>query len=563
MPMKRYRIGQMNGSKFIARTLRGYGVTHVFFMPLIVPRALMDMEKLGIQRIMTHAEKSAAYMADGYARVRRSTGVCMAQSVGAMNLAAGLQDAHLGCSPVIAITGRQVAENLDRHAYQEVDHVAPFSGVTKFSAHVSEANELPDILHTAFRESISGTPGPVHLDFEGIVGQVVTNGEVDAEVIIDEQLMFVPPNRLEPDEEAVRSAVRLLAGAERPILIAGGGVKLSGAGAELVELAEKLSIPVATSLNAKGMIPCDHPLAVGVCGSYSRECANRAVAEADLFFFVGSHTGGQVTNNWQLPPRDTPIIQLDINADEIGSNYPLVLGIHSDAKIALTKLIEAASPVRRTAWMLRAKELVANWRRDVAPLVKSDDVPIRPERLCGELTEHLPADAILVSDTGHAGIWTGTMIDLKHREQSFVRCAGSLGWGIPGAIGAQCAAPDRPVLCFTGDGGAWYHMSEFDTAARYDIPAVFVINNNASLNQERKVNERIYGGPMRGSDELWHLTDTDFAALGESMGCLGITVRKAAEIGGALDQALSSGRPAIIDVKTHIEGIAPPAWVPQ
>ena len=140
----------------------------------------------------------------------------------------------------------------------------------------------------------------------------------------------------------------------------------------------------------------------------------------------------------------------------------------------------------------------ANWREEVAPLANSDELPIRPERLCKELTEHLPSDAILVSDTGHSGIWTGTMVDLKHPDQSYVRCSGSLGWGLPAAMGAKCAQPDRPVLCFTGDGGMWYHLTELDTALRYGINTVTVVNNNHSLCQEKQVNERIYGGPNAG-----------------------------------------------------------------
>lgn len=550
----------MTGSRYLAETFHAYGVTHVFLMPVCAPRALMEMEKLGIKRIIAHSEKSAAYMADGYARVKRSTGICMAQSVGAVNLAAGLQDAFLACSPVIALTGRQTTAQLHRHAYQEVDHIAPFSAVTKYNVHVSKPDQLPVFLRQAFRESVSGTPGPAHLDMEGFIGQFVISQEADLKVACDETFKQLPPFRPEPDDAAVNEAVRLLAEADRPIIVAGGGVKLSNAGTELIALAEKLCIPVVTSLNAKETFPYDHPLAVGVCGQYSRECANRAVAESDLVFFIGSHTGGQVTNDWTLPKPETPIMQLDINAAEIGRNYPLLHGIQADAKVALSKMIEAASVMTRDSWTTRVQTLVDDWKARVAPLLDSDEIPIRPERLCRELTDHLPADAILVSDTGHAGIWTGTMIDLKHPEQSYVRCAGSLGWGIPGAIGAKCAAPDRPVICFTGDGGAFYHMTEFDTAARYGIPAVFVINNNASLNQEKTVNELMYGGPTPGSDELWHMEDRDFAAMGENMGCLGITVNKASAMESALEQAFSSGRPTVIDVKTHIEGIAPPAW---
>ena len=554
---------RLTGGRFIAETFHGYGVTHVFFMPVIAPLALMEMERLGIRRIMTHGEKSAAYMADAYARVRRGAGICMAQSVGAANLAAGLQDAYLACSPVIAITGRQTQINRHRHAYQEVDHVAPFDAVTKYNVLVDRPEQLPYFLRQAFREATTATPGPVHLDMAGFIGEAVVNDEADLDVVAEEPFAKLPPFRPEPDPEAVHGAIDLLAAAERPIIVAGGGVIASGAGAELQDFAEKLAIPVATSLNAKEALPWNHPLGVGVCGLYSRECANRAVCEADLVFFIGSHTGGQVTNDWTVPPAGTHVIQLDINPAEIGRSYPIRLGIQADAKAGLSRLIDAADgAVTRNEWTSRVRQLTAQWRESVAPYVNSDELPIRPERLCRELTRHLPSDAILVSDTGHAGIWTGTMIDLNHPRQSYIRCSGSLGWGIPAAVGARCAAPDRPVVCFTGDGGIWYHVTELDTAVRNDIPVVIVVNNNHSLNQEKGINEDIYGGPEPGSDELWHMTDGDFAKMAESMDCAGITVRRAAEFGSALERAIGLGRPAVIDVKTHIDGIAPQAWSP-
>ena len=185
---------------------------------------------------------------------------------------------------------------------------------------------------------------------------------------------------------------------------------------------------------------------------------------------------------------------------------------------------------------------------------------MRPERLCLELTEHLPSDAVLVSDTGHSGIWTGTMIDLKHSEQSYIRCAGSLGWALPAAIGAKCAVPDRPVICFTGDGGVWYHLTELDTAVRYGINTVTIINNNASLNQEQVLNERVFGGRTPGSDAMWMLSDVDFASMARSIGCFSTQVKEPGDFEGALDQALISGKPAVIDVRTDIEGIAQEAW---
>ncbi len=553
----------MTGGQFIAETVHGYGITHVFFMPYIAPRALMEMEKLGIKRVQTHGEKAAAYMADAYARIKRGPSLCMAQSVGAVNLAAGLQDAYLACSPVVALTGREFLVNQKRHAYQEVDHVNPFSAVSKYSAYVSRPEHLPVYLRQAFRAATTGTPGPVHLDLEGIAGQGVVEQESDLEVVVEEIFAQLPPFRPEAELSKISAALQLLRRAERPLIVAGGGVTTSAARDELIELAEKLSIPVATSLNAKAMFPYDHPLAVGVPGSYSRACANQALCEADLVFFIGSHAGGQVTNSYQIPPPGTPTIQLDINPEEIGRNYPIQVGLQGDVKSSLQRMIDNA-PTRpaRGAWINRVQELVQAWKTGVRQHLNAEILPMRPERLCLELTNYLPSDAILVSDTGHAGIWTGTMIDLKYPEQSYIRCAGSLGWGLPAAMGAKCAQPERPVLCFTGDGGIWYHMTELETAVRCGINTVTVVNNNHSLNQEKGGVEQTYGRRTPGSDELWLFADADFARMAESLGACGITVHKPSELAGALDQAFASGKPAVVDVKTHVDGIAPRAWVP-
>ena len=554
---------KMTGAKFLADTVHGYGITHVFFMPYIGPRALMEMEKLGIKRVQTHGEKGAAYMADAYARVKRAPSLCMAQSVGAVNLAAGLQDAYLACSPVIAITGRENQISQLRHAYQEVNHANPFSAVTKYSALVNTTEQLPIYLRQAFRSATSGTPGPTHLDLEGLAGQMVIDEEADLEVVVEDMFARLPPCRPEAEVEKVKSALQLLDEAARPVIVAGGGVTASDARDELIAFAEKLSIPVATALNAKAMFPPDHPLAVGVPGSYSRECANRVLCETDLVFFIGSHTGGQVTNGYTIPPQGTPAIQLDINAEELGRNYPIKVGLQGDVRDSLRRMIEHSETGEpRAKWVNRVQELVREWKASVSGEVNSEVLPMRPERLCRELSDYLPSDAILVSDTGHSGVWTGTMLDLKHADQSYIRCSGSLGWGLPAAMGAKCAAPDRPVLCFTGDGGIWYHISDLETAVRCGINAVILVNNNHSLNQEQGGVEAVYGGRTAGSDELWLFPDTDFAKIAESMGCFGITVDNPSELAGALDQAFAAGKPAVVDVKTHIEGIAPRAWTP-
>ena len=551
----------MTGGRFLAETLSGYGVTHAFFVPAIVRRALVEMEKVGIQRIVTHGEKAAAYMADGYARAAGRPGVCMAQTVGAANLAAGLQDAYLGLSPVIAITGHRPLMHQYRNSYQEIAHFSAFEPVTKYNVVVDSVEQLPHLLRQAFRESTSGAPAPAHLDFQGAQGEVIAEGEANLEVMVEEKFSRVPAIRPEPEAEMVREAARVLSEARRPIIVAGGGVTTSQAKQEVVELAEMLSIPVATSLNAKGTIPDDHPLSVGVVGSYSRWCANRAVAEADLVLFIGSHTGSQVTLDWQIPPMGTPVIQIDIDPSQLGRSYPARVALQGDAKVTTQRLIEALEPIgARTEWVNRVQQLVGDWRTESEPMLNSDAVPIRPERICKEIPDFLPSDALVVSDTGHSGIWTGTMMDLKSPDQSYIRCAGSLGWGLSAALGAKCAVPERPVMCFSGDGGFWYHIAELETAVRYGINVVVVVNNNRSLNQEKRGTEGTYAGEPGDSDAIWHFTDVNFARVAQDIGCFGIRVEKPGELGSALEQALASGKPAVVDVVGDMEGIAAPPW---
>lgn len=552
---------KFTGARFIAETVHGYGLTHVFYMPYIMPEAILEMDKLGVTAIQSHGEKAAAYMADAYARVRRGPSLVMAQSVGAANLAAGLQDAYLACSPVIALTGRERQHHLQRNSYQEVDH-KPFAAVTKYSAYVPAAETLPVYLRQAFRSAVSGTPGPTHLDLEGIAGLTISDGELDAEVVVEQQFTQVPAFRPVADAASIDQALQLLNGASRPVIVAGGGVTASDAREELIGLAEKLSIPVATALNAKAMFPADHPLAIGTPGNYSRECTNRILCQADMVFFIGSHTGGQLTHDFRIPPQGTRAIQLDINGEEIGRNYAVEIGLQGDAKASLAAMIKAASPgPDRADWLTEVQGMVARWKDSVEEHWNSDWSPLRPERICRELSEHLPSDAIVVSDTGHSGVWTGTMLDLKHPTQSFIRCAGSLGWGLPAALGAKCAAPDRPVLCFTGDGGIWYHISELETAMKENLHVVILVNNNHSLNQEKNGVES-YEGQSEATDKQWLFPDADFAAIARSMGAEGLTVDKPADLPGALDKAFSASGPVLVDVKSHVDAIAPIAWLP-
>jgi acetolactate synthase-1/2/3 large subunit len=554
-------MAKMSGAQVLADMLQGYGVTHVFMVPAVLRRTFAEMERrTGIRRLHCHGEKAAAYMADGYARASGKPGICMAQVVGALNLAAGLRDAWLAHSPVIAFTGGRDAKTKFRKAYQEVDDVPSFEPVTKWNATVDAAERIPDMVRQAFRAAVSGAPGPVHLQFRGNEGQI-DQEEFEAEPFSEPQFARVPPFRPEPDAASVRAALALLQQAQRPIFVAGGGLRASGAAAELVALAEKLQVPVATSLNAKDAIAGDHPLSVGVVGSYSRESANRAVAAADLVCFIGTEAGGMTTHFWAVPPAGVAAIQIDIDAETLGRNYPLQAAVNGDAKVTLARMLaecDASTAARRKPWIATVRGFCDDYVAKYRDVLASDAVPIRPERMCGDLSRHLPEDAIVVVDTGHAGMWMGGMFDLKGTRQSYLRSAGHLGWAFPAGLGAKCACPDRPVVTFTGDAGFWYHIAEVETAVRWGINAVTIVNNNASGNQSKRGFDRAYGGTQtEKARELWTFGAMNFARLAEDMGALGIRVEKPADFAPALARALAAKRPVVIDVVTDIDALAP------
>jgi len=397
-------VPRMTGARCFVDMMMGYEVSHVFFVPAFMLKAFAEMEDTPIKRLMVHGEKAAAYMADGYARASRKPGICMAQMIGASNLAAGLRDAHMAGAPVIAITGGPTPQSRYRHYYQEVDDLIQFDPVTKFNAQIDHISRMPDLLRQAFRVATSGAPGPVHLRVQSHLG-LITEEEAELDPLVEPGFKCAPAFRPEPEMDRVREALKVLALAERPVILAGGGVATSGAEREVVELAEKLGIPVATSMNAKATIMDSHPLAVGIPGAYSRDCANKVLYEADLVFFIGSHAGGQVTNNWMFPRPGTPVIQIDIDPEELGRNYPNTVSILGDARTTLRHMINLAEKRDGPGgWAQRVRQIAAEWRDEHEPFRRSAANPIRPERVCKAISDVLPPDGVVVSDTGHAGI---------------------------------------------------------------------------------------------------------------------------------------------------------------
>ena len=551
----------MTGAQYLSRALDAYGVKAVFLVPTALSATLVAMEQeTDIARIVTHGEKAAAYMADGYARATGRPGICMAQNIGAANLAAGLRDAYLGCSPVIALTGGPYEWSRGRNYYQEIEDFPLFKPVTRSSRQVFDVSRLPDQLDQAFRDAITGKPGPTHLELAGHTGDTIENQTFDAEVPspLNRQ---TPGVRIAPLPSAIADAAEVLRRASRPVIVSGGGVRTSGATAEIIALAELLGAPIASSLNGKDTVPGHHPLSIGIPGLYARASANQIILEADVVFYVGSQTGSQLTLTWQVPPMSTQIVHMDIEPKELGRQYPNTVGVASDAKLGLRALLEALSSFDNSStqeWRDRATELSRQWREDVANLTESENLPIRPERLTSDLSRLLPDNAIVVSDTGHAGMWTAGYLDLTNPRQEFIRAAGSLGWALPAGIGAQIARPDAQVVVFTGDGGLFYHLSELETAARWNVPLTIVVNDNRSLNQEINPYTVAYGGQLTGRHhELWHFNDVNLAAVAESLGVTGIRVTKPSELEPAMARAAEIKGPVLIDVVSDIDAVAP------
>ena len=554
----------MNGAQWLARALAGTGMTHVFFVESCMRRTLMEFEDLGVTRILAHSEKAAAYMADGYARIAGRPGLCMAQSVGAANLASGLQDAYLGRIPVVALTGRKEPSFQHRNSYQEIAHAPLFAAVTKFSSPVDSTSELPRLLRHAWRAALADTPRPTHLDFCGLQGDVIELGQTSEPTTIDPEARRIPAHRPVADERDIERAAAALTASRRVAIVAGDGAAASQAGPEVLALAEALSAPVATSLGARGIIPTRHQLSVGVPGSYSAPPANRIVHSADLVLYVGCDTGDQVTLNWTVPSLATQIVQIDADPLEIGRSYPNTIGVVGDPKASVARLAQiVGNPARDRGFAEEAARIVADWRATMAPLAADDRAPIRVERLCAEITKALPADGILVADTGYSGIWTGTMIDFNGAGQTYLRAAGSLGWSFPAALGAKCAAPNRAVLCFTGDGGFYYHLAELESARRCGIATVVVVNNNSGFGQNLTGVRRIAGNRLGRGEALVRFGPTDFTEVAKSFGVRGIRVERPGEIAPALAEALGAGEPVVVDVVTDLEPRAPEPWSPS
>lgn len=565
--MKDMNSNNLNGAQWLARTLAENGTTHVFFVDAVLRNTLIQLDlpdQKKIKRVLAHSEKSAAYMADGYARASGRPGFCFAQSVGAANLAVGLQDAWLGQSPVIALTGRKQSTFQHRNAYQEIPHEPLFTPVTKLSAAVELAEDLPRLFMQACREATNGRPAPVHLDMNGIYGDIVELGEVKQEVRVVQELQENQPiHRTVPQKDRLLEATKLLESHQKIAIIAGRGAAISQAGAEIVALAEKIQAPIATELGALELIPYAHQNFIGAAGRYAAPPANKIIYDADLVLFIGSDTGELVTDAWQVPSLEQKVLQIDVNPVELGRTYRNTYGLAGDPKLTVAELVKHLSAAKSdTTYLDWAIDIVTTWRNKLSQDENSQAQPIHVSRLLDAINKTLPEKGVVVSDTGFSAIWTATHLKLNGTNQRFLCAAGSLGWAFPAAIGAKCALPEAPVLCFTGDGGFYYHMTELETAKRLNIPLVVVVNNNSGFSQSWANIVRTQGSIPGDPSDLARFGPTNFAKVAQSLGVRARRVENPNELEGALQEAFEANELVVIDVVSDFDVRAPQPWLP-
>ena len=518
-----------------------------------------------IKHMMVRHEHVATCLADGYFRASgRPLLVYLHLGPGLVNGLNGIATAALDSSAMVVVTGNTWQRHYGRNASQETsrffdaEQTSLIRSLVKRSWAVQRIESLPEILHKAFKTAVSGRPGPVHIDLS------LTIQAERADLEVPEPALHKVHGRQRGDAEQIRRAADLLTSARRPVIVCGSGAKMSGASPEILALAEHLAAPVGCAHRGKGVIPEDHPLALGLCGAEARPYANKIVAEADVILAVGMRFTEPDTSSWQpgAPYRIPPsrLIHVDIDPDELARYYPTEVTVWADAKAAVGEILATVKAKRPGALPFqqepRIEELArarAAWLHDLSTHQTSDSVPIRPERLMKELREAIPRDAAVFVDTGKVKNWAYQQFPAYGPDTFYI----GIGWTPMGhspaaALGVKLARPDQPVVAFVGDGGFQMVPWTLSTAVDYDIPVTTVVFNDLAYGAVRDIQKGDYEGHFISVDLMMEKTGTrfnpDFAQMAELYGARGFRVEKPSELGPALREALECGRPSVVDV---------------
>ncbi|WP_449220745.1 thiamine pyrophosphate-binding protein [Tistrella mobilis] len=546
--------GPITGGEALARMLLAHGIGPLFGMGGFQLLPFYDAcRRLGLSHALINDERCGAFAADAYARVTGRVGVCDATlGPGATNLVTALVESYNAGVPIVAIVGDTHRDHSWKNMTQETRQLDILRPVVKEVIRVERTHRIPELVRRAFAVATSGRPGPVLLD----VPEDVAHDEIvfqASDFYADPAAEAAPSLRCRPASADLARAADLLAKAERPVILAGGGVHLSQAAPALEAFAHAFGIPVAHTLSGKGAIACTDPLSLGIFGRYSR-IANDVIETADVILAIGCKLGEIATKRYSVPPAGKTLIHLDILAEEFDRCYPATVRLWGDAREGIEALTEKLSPTAEAARAARAGyaaeigERMAKWRAEVAPKLSSDERPITMARLMTEVTKALPADGLLVADGGFAAHWGGLLFDTKRAGRGFVPDRGfaSIGYGLPGAMGCALAAPGRPVMALTGDGGFNMTLGELETALRMNLAFTLIIVNNAASGYVKALQHLMYGtGNYQSSD----LREMNYAAIAETMGARGIRVENPDNLPGALATAMAErGRPTVLDV---------------
>lgn len=547
-------MNPMNGADALVRMLQLNRVKHVFglcgdtSLPFYDAMARLDH---GMDHVLTRDERSAAYMADGYARVTGKPGVCEGPSGGgATYLLPGLVEANESAIPVLGITSDVSVGARGKFPLTELDQQSLYRPLTKWNTTIDRADQIPHAVRSAFRAMTTGRPGATHICLPyDVQKHAIEPAEVWAQPGHDR----FPAQRSAPDPADIERAAQKLIAARAPVFVCGGGVVIANASAELETLATLLDAPVCTTISGKGSLAGAHPLNAGVIGTNGGVEATRAVmAQADLVLFIGARAGSTTTEHWKMPARDVTILHLDVDPMTIATNYRTDVALVGDAKLGLGALAAAVQEriAHRPAGAADGRAITARARLQkhgfFSGLAESDERPVKPERVVDALNKLLPANAIVVADPGTPCPYFSAYFDAPQAGRHFItnRAHGALGFSMSAAVGAQFGRPDAMVVSAMGDGSFGFTCGELETIVRRGVPLKMIVFSNSVFGW-------IKASQKTGYDERYFSVDfgrTDHAHVAEAFGVRAWRVENPADVHGALKAALAHDGPALVDV---------------
>jgi len=542
----------MLGGHAVAQCLRNEGIRHVFCVPgeshIAVLDGLCGMPE--IKLITNRQEGCSCFMAEGYAKSTRTTGVCLVtRGPGATNASIAIHSAKYDSVPLVLLVGQVSRAARGREAGQEIDYTHFFGSIAKWVVEINEPKHVPRVMTRAFHLARTGRPGPV------VVSLPRDMLEENADISMIDPY---PPARPNPDPKLIEEMIGRINAAKKPVLLAGSGTQYSGARPELIDFSEKFHIPVLTSYKRQDAFPNSHPNYIGNLTNANKHARTLVSKEADLVVVIGSRLNQQTTGVFSLPRPGQPFIQIDADEQNIGQNSRPDVGIVSDAKSALIVALKHQGPrpnESRAAWIA---EHHAAQKRYSTP----SERPTRRasmERVMADLKATLPSDAITTTDAGSFGQWPQRYLEFEHPDSYISPTLGCMGSGVPYAVAAKLAHPGRLVVAHVGDGGFLMTGQEMATAKQYGANVITIVYDNDGYNSIRMHQEAQYPGRQYGTD----LMNPDFAALGSAYGALGLKVSRDEEFLPAFKKAMTADRSALIEVLTDFEYVTPSATLSE